>query len=291
MSRVCLLMLLILFLPPAFAAERWQTLPPNAQPIAMTRHGHVQVKGASLYYAITGSGSPVLLLHGSLGSSDDWGYQISALAAHHTVIVMDSRGQGRSTRDARPFSYDLMADDVVALLDKLKIGKVDLVGWSDGANIGLDLAMRHPARIGKLFAFGANASVSGMSGDPEKQPIFPLVMARMATDYARLSPTPKAFDTVAGEMSAMWATEPNWSDAQLAAIKSPVWFVDGDHEEFIKREHTERLAATVPGAGLLILPEVSHFAPWQAPALFNAAVLQFLDGTPIKRSATRSGPA
>jgi pimeloyl-ACP methyl ester carboxylesterase len=82
---------------------------------------HVQVPGASLYYAITGNGPAVLLLHGSLGSSDDWGYQVEALAAHHTVIVMDSRGQGRSTRDARPFSYDLMADDVVALLDALKI--------------------------------------------------------------------------------------------------------------------------------------------------------------------------
>ncbi|MGH8213920.1 MAG: alpha/beta fold hydrolase [Rhodanobacteraceae bacterium] len=243
----------------------------------MARHGRVEVRGASLYYAITGSGLPVLLLHGSLGSSDDWGHQIGALAVHHTVIVMDSRGQGRSTHDARPFSYDLMADDVVALLDALKIDKVDVVGWSDGGNIGLDLAMRHSGRIGKLFAFGANASVSGLSGDPKKQPIFPIVMARMAADYARLSPTPGDFDVVAGQMSRMWATEPNWSDAQLAAIKSPVWIVDGDHEEFIKREHTERTAAAIPGAGLMILPDVSHFAPWQAPALFNAAVLQFLD--------------
>ena len=244
----------------------------------MARQGSVKTHGARLYYAITGAGSPVLLVHGSLGSSDDWGYQVGALARHHTVIVMDSRGQGRSTRDARPFSYDLMGDDVVALLDTLKIDKVDVVGWSDGANIGLDLAMRHPARIGKLFAFGANASVSGLKGDPEKQPIFPRIMARMASEYSRLSPTPKAFDALAGQMSTMWATQPNWTDAQLKSIKSPVWIVDGDHEEFITREHTEHIAATIPGAGLLILPNVSHFAPWQAPSLFNAAVLQFLDG-------------
>ncbi|HZX71145.1 MAG TPA: alpha/beta hydrolase [Rhodanobacter sp.] len=279
MSRTWLLMLIILLPLAALADQRWQTLPPDPSTVAMSRHGHVEVQGASLYYATLGKGSPVLLLHGSLGSSDDWGHQVAALAAHHTVIVMDSRGQGRSTRDARPFSYDLMADDVVALLDKLGIAKVDVVGWSDGANIGLDLAMRHPARIGKLFAFGANANVSGMSGDPEKQPIFPLVMARMSADYARLSPTPKMFEALAGQMSTMWATEPDWSDAQLAAITSPVWIVDGDHEEFIKREHTEHLAATIPGAGLLILPDVSHFAPLQAPALFNAAVLQFLDGS------------
>ncbi|MEO7050812.1 MAG: alpha/beta hydrolase [Rhodanobacter sp.] len=277
MLRACLLVVLALASWAAFAAERWQTLPPDAAPVSMARHGYVESQGARLYYAVTGAGSPVLLLHGSLGSSDDWGYQVHALAMHHTVIVMDSRGQGRSTRDARPFSYDLMADDVVALLDSLKISRVDLVGWSDGAIIGLDLAMRHPARIGKLFAFGANASVSGMNGDPEKQAIFAQVMARMAGDYARLSPTPRAFDALAGQMSSMWATQPNWTDAQLKAIKSPVWIVDGDHEEFIKREHTVHLAATIPGAGLLILPNVSHFAPLQAPSLFNAAVLQFLD--------------
>lgn len=244
----------------------------------MTHHGYVQSQGARLYYATTGAGSPVLLLHGSLGSSDDWGYQIRSLAAHHTVIVMDSRGQGRSTHDARPFSYDLMADDVMALLIQLKIARVDIVGWSDGANIGLDLAMRHPAFVRKLFAFGANTNVSGLSGDPEKQPIFPQVMARMMADYARLSPTPKAFDAIAQQMGTMWATEPHWTDEQLKKIKSEVWIVDGDHEEFIKRDHTAHIAATIPGAGLLILPNVSHFAPWQAPALFNATVLQFLDG-------------
>lgn len=277
MLQACLLALLSLASSASFAAERWQTLPPNAAPVTMAQHGYVETNGARLYYAITGSGSPILLLHGSLGSSDDWGYQVGALAKYYTVIVMDSRGQGRSTRDAQPFSYDLMADDVVALLDTLKIDKVDVVGWSDGANIGLDLAMRHPVRIGKLFAFGANATVAGMSGDPEKQPIFPQVMDRMATDYARLSPTPQAFEALAGQMSTMWATQPNWTDAELQAITSPVWIVDGDHEEFIKLEHTAHIAATIPGAGMLILPNVSHFAPLQAPSQFNAAVLQLLD--------------
>lgn len=279
MSRAWLLILLVLATPPALAAERWQTLPPAPAAVTMARHGQVETQGARLYYAVVGNGSPVLLLHGGLGSSDDWGYQVTALAAQHTVIVMDSRGQGRSTHDARAFTYDLMADDVVALLDALKIGTVDVVGWSDGANIGLDLAMRHPTRIGKLFAFGANANVAGMRGDSEKNPILPLLMAHMGADYARLSPTPKAFDALAGQLSTMWASEPNWSDAQLGAIKSPVWIVDGDHEEFIKPEHTAHIAAMIPRAGLMILPNVSHFAPLQAPALFNAVVLQFLDGT------------
>ena len=278
MTRILLLLVIAFCTPVTIAADRWQKLPSPQPPTETAQHGYVQAQGAKLFYSVTGKGSPVLLLHGSLGSSDDWGYQVSALAANHTVIALDSRGQGRSTRDSRSFNYDLMADDVVALLDALKITKVDLVGWSVGANIGLDLAMRHPERIGKVFAFGANTSVSGMSGDPEKQPIFPEVMAHMAADYARLSPTPNAFESVAGEMAKMWASEPNWTDAQLGSIKSPVWIVDGDHEEFINREHTENIARAIPGAGLMILPNVSHFAPWQAPKLFNAAVLQFLDG-------------
>jgi pimeloyl-ACP methyl ester carboxylesterase len=89
-----------------------------------------------------------VLLHGGLSNSDYWGNQIKALAPHHTVIVVDSRGHGRSTRDDRPYGYDLMADDVVALLDTLHIAKADIVGWSDGGILGIDLALRHPDRIG-----------------------------------------------------------------------------------------------------------------------------------------------
>jgi pimeloyl-ACP methyl ester carboxylesterase len=112
----------------------------------------------------------VILLHGGLANTDYWGNQIKALAPHHTVVVMDSRGHGRSTRDSRPFGYDLMADDVVALMDVLKVPKADIVGWSDGAILGLDLAMRHPGRVGKIFAFAANTVTSGVKDGVEKNP-------------------------------------------------------------------------------------------------------------------------
>lgn len=164
-----------------------------------------------------------------------------------------------------------MADDVVAVLAALKIDKVAVVGWSDGANVGLDLAMRHPQRVSRVFAFGANATVDGLAGDPEMQPIFPQVMQRMSADYSRLSPTPRDFDAVAEKMGAMWTSQPQRTDAQLAAIKAPVCIVGGDHEEFIRREHTEHLASTIPGAGLLVLPGGSHFAPWQATGIVQFA--------------------
>jgi pimeloyl-ACP methyl ester carboxylesterase len=147
---------------PAVAAERWEILPPTPAPIATDRSGEAEANGIKIHYAIYGHGSPVIFLHGGLANTDYWGNQVSAVAAHHTVILMDSRGHGRTTRDARPYGYDLMADDVVALMDVLKIPKADIVGWSDGGILGIDLALRHKDRVGKVFAFAANTVTSGV---------------------------------------------------------------------------------------------------------------------------------
>ena len=87
---------------PSFAAERWETLPPTPAPIATDRSGEADANGIKIHYAIYGQGSPVIFLHGGLANTDYWGNQVPAVAAHHTVILMDSRGHGRSTRDSRP---------------------------------------------------------------------------------------------------------------------------------------------------------------------------------------------
>lgn len=270
--------LLLLAAPPSSAGadERWQTLPPTPAPVAGERTGHAEVNGIRLFYAEIGQGSPVVMLHGGLANSDYFGNQVGALAARHRVILMDSRGHGRSTRDDRPFGYDLMTDDVVALLDTLHIEKADIVGWSDGGIIGLDMAMRHPERVGRVFAFGANTQKSGLKDGFDQTPVFAAFMARARQEYARLSPTPNEYDAFESQIGKMWESEPDWSDAQLRSIRSPVLVVDGDHDEGIKREHTEYMAATIPGAKLLILPDVSHFAFLQDPAMFNAALLRFL---------------
>ena len=126
----------------AGAEEIWQTLPqPPAMPTPV-ESGMAPINDIQMYYAVYGEGDPVLLIHGGLGSADVWGFQIPALAEKHKVIVADSRGHGRSTRSDQPYSYALMADDYVALLDYLKIDKTALVGWSDGAIIGLEIAIR-----------------------------------------------------------------------------------------------------------------------------------------------------
>jgi pimeloyl-ACP methyl ester carboxylesterase len=278
MRRLSLALLFMLIAFPAGAAERWETLPPTPAQIPAARSGQADVNGISVYYAVYGNGPPVILLHGGLANADYWGNQIKALMPGRTVIVMDSRGHGRSTRDARPYGYDLMADDVVALMDFLKVPKADVVGWSDGGILGLDLAIRHKDRVGKIFAFAANTVPSGVKDDVEKNPTFAAFIKRAGEEYAGHSSTPKEYDAFVEQISKMWASEPNWTDAQLQAIAAPVLVVDGDHDEAIKRAHTEYIAATIPHAGLLILPNASHFAFLQDPEMFNFALLHFLDG-------------
>jgi pimeloyl-ACP methyl ester carboxylesterase len=276
MRQFILAALLALAALPAAAAERWETLPPTPAPIATDRAGELAVNGIKIHYAIYGQGSPVIFLHGGLANTDYWGNQVPAVAAHHTVILIDSRGHGRTTRDERPYGYDLMADDVVAALDALKIPKADVVGWSDGGILGIDLALRHKDRVGKVFAFAANTVTSGVVDGVEKNPTFAAYIERAGHEYVEHSATPKEYDAFVDQISKMWADQPNWTDDQLKAIDTPILVVDGDHDEAIKRAHTEYIAATIPHAGLLILPNVSHFAFLQDPDQFNFAILHFL---------------
>jgi pimeloyl-ACP methyl ester carboxylesterase len=201
---------------------------------------------------------------------------VRALAPHYRVIVMDSRGHGRSSRDAQPYGYDLMASDVLALMDYLKIDKAALVGWSDGAIIGLDIALHHPERLSKLFAFAANSDPSGVK-DVNQSPVFTAFIARARKEYEQLSPTPKEYDAFLSQIEKMWDSEPHWTAADLAAIKVPTWIVDADHDEAIKRENTLFMADNIPGSGLLIQPQVSHFSFLQDPQQFNGDVLHFLE--------------
>lgn len=260
----------------AASTPRWLTLPPTPALPATARSGLVPVNGIKVWHAVFGDGQPVVMLHGGLANADYWGLQVPELARRRQVIVMDSRGHGRSTRDGRPYGYDLMADDVVALLNHLQIGKAAVVGWSDGAILGLDLAMRHPGRVSRVFAFAANTDPGGVMPHVGKNPTFAAYIGRAGQEYARLSPTPGDYGAFVKAISRMWATQPNWTAAQLGRIGAPVLVADGDHDEAIKRAHTEMIAARIPGAGLLIQPSVSHFAFLQDPAGFTGDVLRFL---------------
>ena len=262
---------------PAKAEPQWLTLPPTPTLPKAAQSGSAPVNGIMLWYAIFGpaKGEPVILLHGGLANSNYWGNQVRALAGRYRVIVMDSRGHGRSTRNEEPYGYDLMASDVVALMDFLRIPKATVVGWSDGAILGLDIAMKHPERISKLFAFAANSDPSGVADIAQSQ-VFNAFIARAEKEYEQLSPTRDQYKEFLAQITKMWETQPNWTADDLKKITVPAWIVDADHDEAIKRENTEFMAANIPNAGLLLQPEVSHFSFLQDPEQFSADLLHFL---------------
>jgi len=277
--RLCNLVIALLVtvsIGTSHAAPQWLRLPPTPTLPKAAQSGLAPINGVKIWYARFGRGQPVLLLHGGLANANYWGHQVRALQRHYQVIVMESRGHGRSSRNQEPFGYDLMASDVVGLLDHLKIRKAAIVGWSDGAIIGLDIAMKHPERVSRLFAFAANSDPSGVA-DIATSDVFNAYIARAGEEYKRLSPTPTEYESFVADITKMWESQPKWTASDLATIKVPTWIVDGDHDEAIKRENTEFMAANIPGAGLLIQPEVSHFSFLQDPEQFNDDVLRFLE--------------
>jgi pimeloyl-ACP methyl ester carboxylesterase len=243
---------------------------------AANEQGYVQHDGARIWYATFGSGSPVILLHGGLGHSGNWGYQVPALIdSGYRAIVLDSRGHGRSTRDDRPYSYELMASDVIAVMDRLQVEKAALVGWSDGACTALVLASQVPERVAGVFYFACNMDPSGTK-EVEFTPALKRCFSRHVKDYQQLSSTPDQFEQFSEVVGLMQRTQPNYSEEDLAQIRVPVVVVQSEFDEFIKQEHAEYLARTIPRAEFVSLPGVSHFAPLQRPELFNAALLAFL---------------
>ena len=256
-----------------FAAEGTPPLPASGQ------HAYLSHAGARIWYATYGAGPAVVLLHGGLGHSGNWSYQVPALVAEgYRVVVIDSRGHGRSTRDEQPYSYDLMASDAEAVLDSLSIDSAAFVGWSDGACTALVLAARAPSRVRGVFYFACNMDPSGVRPF-EPTPVVDRCFHRHTLDYAQLSPTPKAFQTLVDDLTKMQRTQPDFSAQQLAAISVPVVIAQSEHDEFIHPDHAAYLARTIPQAKLILLSGVSHFAPLQRPAKFNEAVLSFLRRT------------
>jgi pimeloyl-ACP methyl ester carboxylesterase len=256
----------------------------GAAPLPVTSdQGYVDHDGARIWYAAYGSGSPVILLHGGLGHSGNWGYQVPMLvgSAHRTVLI-DSRGHGRSTRDLRPFTYELMASDVLAVMDALNLERAAIVGWSDGACVALILGMKAPGRVAGIFFFGCNMDPSGTKEIAQPNPVIARCFARHAKDYAQLSATPGQFEAFAAAVGQMMKTQPNYSARDMADIHAPVAIVQSEHDEFIKCEHAEYLARSIPGAEFILLRGMTHFAPLQRPEQFNSVLRSFLGKVCVK---------
>lgn len=269
----------------AGAVYPWLVLPPVPALPVPAHSGTVPVNGIQLWYAEYGHGKPIVLLHGGLADAAWWGRQIPALAKHYRVIAVDSRGQGRSSHDPEAkLTYRLMAEDVLALMDHLHIRKAAVAGWSDGAITGLEIAIHHPQRLTKLFAFGANTDPSGYRNASGRDAAQNAVMAQylrlMKIGYEKLSPTPQDYPAFYRKMNDLWDHYPQITAGQLQGIRVPTWIVDGDHDEIIRRKNIDFQFRNIPGARELIVPGVSHFAFLQQPEVMNAALLRFMAWQP-----------
>jgi pimeloyl-ACP methyl ester carboxylesterase len=244
------------------------------------RGDYVESKGARIWYASIGAGTPVVLLHGGLTSSRSWDAQVPALlAAGHRVILIDSRGHGRSTMGPLPLRYDLLAEDVLAVLDHLHLAKPAVIGWSDGAIVALLVAMRAPERLGAVYAFGANMDKASVRPNAGDAPILATVAPRLVADYAARSPDPGGFGRLQQAVRAMQARQEDIGPEQLRQIRTRVTIAGSADDEFILPAHFRALAKAIPSARLELFPAAGHFIPWQNPAVFNRALLRFLDGT------------
>jgi pimeloyl-ACP methyl ester carboxylesterase len=278
-----LLLLLMVMIAPKWAISQtsvplWKTQPqPPAMPKA-DQSGLMAVNDISMYYALFNKAGkdPVILLHGGFVSSDVWGFEVPLLMKTHQVIVVDSRGHGRSSMSDQPFTYELMTADILALMDKLKIKKASIIGWSDGGVIGMIMAIQHPERVDKLFTYGANYDLSGYKTEEPDTAMSAKFMAKAQENYRSISPTPGNFTSLKKALGKMYGTEPNLKPEQLKTITRATIIAYGQYEQFVRPEHFRELAQLIPGAKLVIIPNVSHGGPLQDPVRFHQAVIGLL---------------
>jgi pimeloyl-ACP methyl ester carboxylesterase len=245
---------------------------------------YVNVNDIKVYYEIYGEGEPLLLLHGNCGSIENFIYQIPELCKHFQVIAIDSRAQGRTSDSEKEITYALMASDMSEFIDKLNLGKVNIVGWSDGGNVGLELAFAHPDKVLKVVTFGANYTHENwmapedsvkMATDDPLWTRTSVIMSKYRTTFERLSPDKERIPIIKKKLEDLMANYPNFTIDQLKTINIPFLIVVGDHDA-INLDQTVALYTNLPKAQLMVVPGASHFVPVEYPELINDEVIKFL---------------
>lgn len=237
----------------------------------MTAHREwsIPVGTAHIHCETFGQGrEAVLFLHGNGSTPHDFDCQYPAFAERYRVITMDSRGQGRSTFGGEPFSLARIADDIPAVLDALGETAVHVVGFSDGGNIGLLLALCHPERMKRFVCSGANLFPEGLK---------PEVLADIRADYRRQEERAPFDEAAARELKilGLMTEEPHISPASLKRVTVPTLIMAGDND-MISGGHTRLIARSLPNARLCIVPDSGHFTFSDQPEFVTRTMLDFL---------------
>ena len=277
------------------AAQAQTPNPWGARP-GETHQGHTaDVNGIKLYYEVSGSGRPLVLLHGGLGALEMFGPNLPALAKGRQVIAVDLQGHGRTADVDRPFSLEAMADDIAALLKHLHIARADVMGYSLGGGVALQVAVRHPEVVNKLVLASTLLRRSAFYPEILAQQKFvgpEMAEAMKGTPmyqvYASLAPRPQDWPRLLAKICDFMKKDFDYS-RQLAAVKVPTLIVCGDADIFPPTQAVEMFGLLGggkrdggwDGAGraqsrLAILPGLTHYTIFNAPAL-AATVIPFLD--------------
>jgi pimeloyl-ACP methyl ester carboxylesterase len=236
-------------------------------------YGHyVNTRGFKMYYESYGQGEPLLIIHGNGGSINNFLFQIPYFSAKYRVIIADSRAHGKSVDFSDSLSYEMMTDDLNALLDTLHITQANVIGWSDGGINGLLLAIRHPDKVKKLAVTGANLSPDANAVDPWGYQ-WAKGMNDQADSMYRAGKLDKASKNQR-KIIHLLTYEPHISLAQLKLIKCPTLVIGGDHDVILP-EHTMLIARNIPQSYLWILPNSGHSTPLFYRDDFNRIVEDF----------------
>ena len=221
-----------------------------------------------LHYREKGSGLPLILLHGNGENGNYFEHQIAYFSRSYRVIAVDTRGHGKSPRGTAPFTISQFAEDLNAFLEQRDISKAVILGFSDGANIAMRFAMKHPEKVEALILNGGNLNARGVKASVQ----IPIELGyRMTKLFSRISEKARKNH----EMLALMVDDPNIEPSELKEIHVPTLVIAGT-EDMIKEEHTKLLAAVIPGAELKFV-KGGHFVAAKASEEFNAAVDLFLE--------------
>ena len=229
---------------------------------------YVDANGIKIYYEEYGQGQPLLLLHGNSESIQSFRQQIPEFSKHYRVIAVDTRGQGKSSENGMTYSYDLFADDMNALLNILNIDSANILGWSDGGNTGLIMAMKYPKKVKRLVTMGANVFIDNSVVDKWVFKELHKQLKEMKNDTAYA-------DRNRVRLINLLLTEPKHNFEELKIISSPVLVLAGE-KDVIKENHTRSIAQNIRNSKLIIAPKETHYYPAENSKAFNETIIEFL---------------